>query len=198
MLRLLRDEFGTQPFRVADAVNRVGISRTTLHRLRRSGTLVGVVRGVLQLPEGGAGMQSDLAAVSARVPDGCICLNSALAFWDLTDEIPAEIHLAIPRGSTRPSITDLTVRVHQFDRATFELGRREATTDADEPFWIYSPERTVVDAMRLSRWVGRDVALQALRRYLSRRDAQPAAISELGRQLGATSRIMPAMEALLS
>ena len=65
----------------------------------------------------------DLVAVSWRSPRGSICLNSALSFWDLTDEIPAEVHLAVPRGSHRPRISYPPVRVHVFAAYTFDLGR---------------------------------------------------------------------------
>jgi predicted transcriptional regulator of viral defense system len=196
-IALLRERFGARPFRVSEAVN-VGVSRTTLHRLRQRGELIGAGRGVLQLPDAGMGMLSGLAVVSARVPGGTICLNSALAYWDLTDEIPAQVHVAVPRGAHRPAIGEPPTMVHVFDAETFELDRQHARTDADEPFWIYSAERSVVDAMRMSRWVGRDVAFHALRRYLNRPGSNPARLAELARKLGGASRLEPALETLLS
>jgi hypothetical protein len=66
---------------------------------------------------------------------------------------------------------------------TFTLDRQQASTDAEELFWIYSVERSVVGAMRMSRWVGPDVALHALRRYMARRGASPARLAELAREL---------------
>lgn len=194
---ILRERFGEQPFRVSDAVA-AGVGRTTLHRLREAGELVAVGRGVVQLPGAGMGMSSGLAVVSARVPRGTICLNSALAFWDLTDEVPERIHLAVPRGAHRPSIAELATQVHVFDARTFDVEREQQRTDADEMFWIYSAERSVVDAMRMSRWVGRDVALHALRRYLDRADAKPARLSEIAREIGGSRQLRPALEALLS
>lgn len=193
----LREQFGTRPFRVAEAIA-AGASRTTLHRLREAGELVPVSRGVLQLPDGGMGMQSPLAAVSARVPDGTICLNSALAFWDLIDEIPAQVHLAVPRGAHRPTIGEPATRVHSFAAQTFALERQQVRTDVDEPFWIYSPERSIVDAIRMARWVGRDVGLHALRRYVGRPGARPARLVELARELGGGAQLRPALEALLA
>jgi predicted transcriptional regulator of viral defense system len=147
-----------------------GVSRTTLHRLRERGDLEAAGRGILQLPGAGMGMSSGLAVVSARASGGTICLNSALAYWDLTDEVPARVHLAVPRGAHRPVIEQPPTRVHVFNAATFQIERQQAQTDADEPFWIYSARRSIVDAMRMSRWVGRDVALHALSRYVSRHD----------------------------
>jgi predicted transcriptional regulator of viral defense system len=193
----LREHFGEQPFRVSEAIDQ-GASRTTLHRLRKKGELAAVGRGVVQLPGAGMGMLSGLAVVSAKVPRGTICLNSALAFWDLTDEVPARVHVAVARGEHRPSIHWPPIKVHVFAADTFAVDRRRAQTDAGEPFWIYSPERTVVDAVRMARWVGRDVGLQALRRYMDRQDASAARLAELARELGGSARLRPALEALLS
>lgn len=194
---VLRDRFDVRPFRVSEAV-KVGVSRSTLYRLRGGGELVAAGRGVLQLPDAGMGMLSGLAVVAARAPEGTICLNSALAYWDLTDESPAQVHLAVPRSAHRPVIEQPPTRVHVFNAANFNLERQQVRTDADEPFWIYSAERSIVDAMRMSRWVGRDVALHALGRYLNRPDANPAHLAELARELGGSAQLRPALEALLS
>lgn len=194
---LLRERFDARPFRVSEAVQ-AGLSRTTLHRLRERGTLETAGRGVLRLAGAGMGMLSDLAVVSARVPSGTVCLNSALAYWDLTDEIPDRVHIAVPRGARRPAIDWPATKIHTFDARTFNLDRQRAQTDAGEPFWIYSAERSIIDAMRMSRWVGRDVALHALRRYVDRRGSNPAHLAELDRELGGGPRLRPALEALLS
>ncbi len=196
-IALLRDRFEARPFRVSEAIE-AGVSRSALHRLRERGELTVAGRGVLQLPDAGMGMLSGLAVVSARAPQGTICLNSALAYWDLTDEIPARVHLAMPRGAHRPKIDQPPTVVHVFNAATFKLERQQALTDADEPFWIYSTERSIVDAIRMSRWVGRDVGLHALGRYLSGAGASPARLAELARELGGSAQLTPALEALLS
>src|SRR5665647_2707237 len=99
----LKREFGDRPFRVSEAIE-AGASRTTLHRLREDGELESPTWGMLQFPGGGLGMLSDLALVSAQAPRSTICLNSALSYWDLTDEIPSAIHIAIPRGTRKPRI----------------------------------------------------------------------------------------------
>lgn len=196
-IQVLNERFGQRPFRVSDAVA-AGVSRTTLHRLRQRGELSAVRRGVVRLPEAGMGMLSDLAVVSAVVPRGTICLNSALAFWDLSDEIPRQIHIAVPRGAHRPSIEQPPTKVHVFSADTFEVDRQRAQTDAEEPFWIYSRERSVVDAVRMARWVGQDLALHALRRYMAQPVADAARLAELARELGGSARLQPALEALLS
>ena len=131
-------------------------------------------RGVVQLPDAGMGMLSGLAVVSAQVPRGTICLNSALAFWDLTDKIPEQVHVAVPRGAHRPSIQP-PVKVHVFNAGTFEVDRQQAQTDADEPFWVYSPERSVVDAMRMGRgWATESPCTPCAATWHKREPAPPA------------------------
>jgi hypothetical protein len=156
----LRDRFGEQPFRVSQAVA-AGVSRSTLHRLREAGELVAVGRGIVQLPGAGTGMLSGLAVVSARVPRGAICLRSAPAFWDLGDEIPERIHVALPRGAHRPSIAEPATQVHVFDARTFDLEREQQRTDADETFWVYSAERSW--STRCGCRVGWDVTSRCMR-----------------------------------
>jgi predicted transcriptional regulator of viral defense system len=51
-----------------------------------------------------------------------MCLTSALAYYDLTDAIPAALEVAIPRGSSTPASTGV-IAWHRFDRATFEIRR---------------------------------------------------------------------------
>jgi hypothetical protein len=97
-----------------------------------------------------------------------------------------------------PAIDHPATKVHTFNARTFDIERQQAQTDAHEPFWIYSAERSVIDSMRLSRWVGQDVALRALRRYTDQRGSKPARLAELARELGGSSRVALAVETLLS
>ena len=127
-----------------------------------------------------------------------ICLNSAASFWDLTDEMPDLVHVAVARGSHRPRISYPPTRVHVFAADTFALGRAQQTLESAETIAVSSQERTVVDLMRLRSRVGRDLALSALRRYLQSRDAKPGELLALARQLRVGTVIAGAMEPLLA
>lgn len=162
------------------------------------GDVVSVGTGVFRRADGALSSSTDLATVCARVPQGTICLSSALAYWDLTDELPAVVHVAVARGSHRPRIDRPATDVHVFAAATFDLERREETTETGELLRIYSPERAVVDAMRLAHQIGRDTALHALNRYVRRADAQPRQLAALARELGGRRRVTDALEAVLS
>lgn len=182
-------------FKAKDAIE-AGIHSRDLYALRDKGVLTELSRGVFRLAAAETSPYLDLVAVSHRSPRGAICLNSALSFWDLTDEIPAEVHLAVPRGSHRPEIDYPPVRVHVFAADTFELGREKVSLESGEEISIYSPERSVVDAMRLRSQVGTDVAYEALKRYLRRPGASPGNLLQLARRLRVGGPVADALRVL--
>lgn len=169
-----------------------------LYRLRDSGDLIELSRGVYRVADAPATAHLDLVAVCRRASEGMICLNSAASFWDLSDEMPDSVHLAIARGKHRPRIAYPHTRVHVFGAATFSLGRALQEVESGEAIAISSKERTVVDLVRLRSRVGRDLALSALRRYLQGSDANPAELLALARRLRVGSVMTEAMEPLLA
>lgn len=195
--RELLHQFDDRPFRVEEAIG-AGIPRYELYRLRARGELDSVGRGVFRRADSPISSSTDLATVCARVPNGIICSNSALAYWDLTDELPAVVHIAVARGAHRPHLDFPATEVHVFAAATFGLERQEETSETGERLSIYSPERAVVDAMRLAHRIGRDMAMHALNRYLGRPDAQPRRLVAVARELGGQRRLTNALEAVMS
>jgi predicted transcriptional regulator of viral defense system len=101
-LEILRNLGGTITSK--EAVE-AGLQWRDLYDLRDEGLLIELSRGVYRLEESEPTPYLDLLAVYRRCPYGTICLNSALSFWDLTDEVSFEVHLAVPRGSWRPDIS---------------------------------------------------------------------------------------------
>ena len=169
-------------FRAKDAAEG-GVHWRDLYALRDEGFVVELSRGVFRLADAEMSPYLDLIAVSRRSPRGVICLNSALSFWDLTDEIPAEVHLAVPRGSRPPSIDYPPTRVHVFAADTFDLGRERVRLESG-------------DAVRMRGRVGADVAYEALRRYLRRPGSSSGELLRLARRLRARGPVADALEVL--
>jgi len=169
-----------------------------LYRLRSSGELIELSRGIYRVADAPPTAYLDLLAVCRRAPEGMICLNSAASLWDLSDEMPDAVHLAIARGKHRPRIAYPPTRVHVFAAATFSFGRAMEKIDSGEMIAVSSRERTVVDLMRLRSRIGSDLALGALRRYLEGGDARPADLLAMARRLRVGSVMAKAMEPLLA
>jgi hypothetical protein len=113
--------------------------------------------------------------------------------------MPLEVHIAVPRGMTRPSITYPPVRVAQYAAGTFDLGIQRFEAAPGETVPVYSPARAAVDALRLGGAANRTLALSAINRYLRRYGMSGVAeLRDTAGQLGALSRIRPIIEAVLA
>lgn len=184
------------PFRAQEAAAS-GVPRWRLRQLVKDDVLTELGRGLYQLSGAAPTAELDYVAIKKLAPRAIVCLNSSLSYWDLSDEIPRKVHIAVPRHSHRPQISHPPTKVHEFDPDTFELERREVATPGGA-FAIYGPERSVVDAFRLQRLVGRDQALAAIRRYMVRDDRDPNKLLELARPLRAREAVRHNLELLLS
>lgn len=183
-------------FQSKDAVA-AGVSWRDLYALRDRGDILELSRGLYQLADAAGISNVDFVAVCGRAPGGMICLNSALAYWDLSDEIPDQVHLAVPSGSHRPVIDYPPTQVHVFHAGTFGIGRLEVTAETGERFWVSDRERTVADAFRLRHLIGEDLAFAALRRYLQSRP-RLAQLAEVARPLRAWGALSAALRILQS
>lgn len=154
-----------------------GMSRRTLGAMKAKGTLELLDRGLYRRTDAGL-IDLDLAAAATRSPTATLCLTSALAHHDLTDQILATYDLAVPRGTRAPALQG-PFTWHLFAADTFALGRQELKVDDDLSIGIYSAERSIIDAFRMRRLEGNELGNEALRRWLRRRGSQPASLLAL-------------------
>jgi predicted transcriptional regulator of viral defense system len=76
--------------RAAETI-RAGIHPRTLYALRDENRVSQIGRGVYRLADLPAITNSDLVAVGTRIPNAVVCLISALAFHQITTEVPHEV-----------------------------------------------------------------------------------------------------------
>ncbi len=161
------------------AARRSGLSDRRLRDLQSDGLIQALSRG-LYLRQDAPPADLDLLEIAARAPDATLCLRSALAHHDLIDDIPSEIDLALPRGRRHPK-TAAPVRWHTFDPQTFQIGRNTMQLVGPLSIGLYSPKRCLIDAFRLRHQEGPELAHQALKAWLRRRDAQPATLLRMAK-----------------
>jgi hypothetical protein len=172
------------------------ISDRRLYQLRDSGKIIALGGGVFRCADAPPA-DDDLVEISERVAMATLCLETALARHGLIDSIPAAIDIAVPRGDPRPTLR-APVRLHQFDRPTFELGRELLDVGGRRPVGMYSAERSIIDVVRLRHREGSDIAWEALRRWLGRPGRSPGQLIDLARQLPrAEPALRQALEVLL-
>lgn len=113
----------------------------------------------------------DLAITALSIPNGVICLISALCYYGLTDEIMREFWIAIPHATTSPSRENARIvrmRNISFGQTTVKIGSRKIK--------IFDRERTVVDSFR---YLDKETALKALQAYLKANNDRKPDIDKL-------------------
>ena len=147
---------------------RAGIHPSTLYAMRDAGTLEVVSRGVYRLAGNKPLGNPDLVTIATRVPNGVFCLISALAFHEISTQIPHEVHVALPRGAEEPRLDHPPIKTYRFSGEAFTEGVETHELDGVS-VRIYNPEKTLADCFKFRNKVGLDTAVEAVRLYRERR-----------------------------
>lgn len=172
-----------------------GIAASTIARAAKAGAIIRAARGLYQLPDIELDLESTLAEASKRVPKGVICMISALAYHQLTDQMPRKVWMAIGAKDWEPSVDYPPLRVVRFRSPYFEYGvEHHVISGIEVP--IYSIAKSLADAFRSRRFVDRSVAIECLRSAIEERKATPAEIAQAARDCGAWNKMQPYIEAM--
>jgi predicted transcriptional regulator of viral defense system len=139
-----------------------------LSRLVAAGKLERVARGVYSLPARQLSEHRSLAEVCLRVPQGVVCLLSALRVHEIGTQAPFEVWIAIPHHSPAPRLDQPAVRVVRMSGPSLTEGIEPMTIDGVK-VPVFNAAKTVADCFKFRNKIGLDVALEALRDGWSQR-----------------------------
>ena len=139
-----------------------GIHRQVLSRLVGSGEIERVVRGLYRLPEHPLTEHHGLAMASAAVPQGIVCLLSALQFHGIGTQLPFEVWMAIDRRARRPALKYPPLRVVRYTGKALTEGVESHRIEG-QTVRVYNVAKTLADCFKYRNKIGLDVALEALR-----------------------------------
>ncbi|MPN48513.1 hypothetical protein SDC9_196121 [bioreactor metagenome] len=111
----------------------------------------------------------ELIDVFKIVPNGVLCLTSALAYYDLTTYNPWQYEIAIER-SKKVTLADYPpIKLVYFSSKQLELGIIEVDIDG-HTVRIYDLEKTICDCVRYRNKIGIDIVKEGIKEYLKRKD----------------------------
>ena len=141
-----------------------GIHPRTLYALRDEGVIERISRGVYRLAELGPLGNPDLFTITTRVPNGVLCLISALSFHQLTTQVPHQVWIALRRGAEPPRVKFPPTRVLWFSGRAFSEGIQRHGIDGRE-INVYGAEKTLADCFKYRNKIGLNVAIEGLKLY---------------------------------
>lgn len=154
------EPFQQLPFFTAHQAIEKHVPRHAISYLVKKGTLERVYPGTYRFIEYEPEVDlqwENLGLIAASIPEGVICLISALCYYELTDQVMREIWIAIPHESyapKRPNTKIIRMRNISLGRTEIALGEYKVK--------IFDRERCVVDAFR---YLSKEIAIKALKKY---------------------------------
>ena len=169
-------------FRSSEARN-AGVSSSLLNYYVKKNLIVRLDRGVYKGSDTVLDVDfryEDLVLTVKSIPEGIVCLVSALDIYDLTDEIPRRHSIAVPNTMRAPVRNN--VRILRMRNTT--LGLTEINIGS-EKVRIFDRERTLVDSFR---YLGMETAIKALKTAISKKGEEKIDLKTL-REYAARLRV---------
>lgn len=190
-LSIISKRFSDRPFKLQELV-KAGVSRQQLRTLCKNGVVEKVSHGLYQLAGRTFGNSAEelYCMVLNRIgKPSCICLLSALEYYNLTDQISQKIWVMVP-DSTRVRARDIRLfrcRHPKWGTAISKL----------DGFLITTVERTIIEALIYRRHVGLNTGIEALKKALREKKTTLKKIAETAIALNVYKRIRPIIEVLV-
>lgn len=178
--------------RTGEALN-LGIHRRTLYALRDNGMLERLDRGLYRLADMLPLASPDLTTVALKVPEGVICLISALHFHNMTTQIPHVVTMAIKRGKELPRLSFPPTKFFHFSDDALKHGVATHSVD-DTPIRVFSPEKTLADCFKYRNKIGMDTVKEALEMYVAKGKSKPREIVQFAKICRVENVMRPYLE----
>lgn len=172
-----------------------GFHPDTIEALKQSEHIQKIAYGLYCLKEYDFGEHADFIFASYQAPRGVICLVSALSFYEVTQEVPREVDIAIPLRSRANKIIYPPTRIYTFSQKTWEAGVEEYILSGQKVM-IYNLPKTIADCFKFRNRIGVDVAREALANAL-KNGINPIEIIKYAKMCRVQKIVQPLVEMLL-
>lgn len=173
-----------------------GFYKAVIYAALEQGLIDRVRHGVYGLAEMPDFSHPDLVTAAIVIPQGVICLITALSFYEVTDEIPRQIDIAVPQGSRNRKTDRFPAKLYYFSRKTWEAGVEEHEIGGHK-VRIYSLAKTIADCFKFRNQIGTDTARAALKNSLEQKKADHREIMKYASICRVDKIIKPILETLL-
>lgn len=168
-------------------LSKEGVSYAALQKLVEAGEVEKVRYGYYQWQDEKA--FTEVSALTALFPDAIICGLSALMYYDYTDRVPREWHLAVDDRTERRKFKAVTPRVkpHFIKPQRLNIGMTEGEIDGVF-VKIYDRERVMCDCLRNVNTMDGEIYNTAIRRYIQDENKNAARLMEYAKILGVENK----------
>jgi predicted transcriptional regulator of viral defense system len=172
-----------------------GIPRARLYSLVQEGLVERRGRGIYVARDHALTADHALAQVAKRVPNGVLCLLTALRFHGLTTQSPAEVWIALPEKARKPRLDYPRLRIVRFSGKALTEGVETHPVEGVN-VRLYSAAKTVADCFKFRNKIGIDVAVEALKDFSRTHRGGANELARFARICRITRVIQPYLDAI--
>ncbi|MCQ2550934.1 MAG: type IV toxin-antitoxin system AbiEi family antitoxin domain-containing protein [Clostridia bacterium] len=136
----------------------------------------------------------EMQLISLRYKDAVFSHDEALYYYDLTDREPLKKTITIYTGYNPSRLTKEGIKVYTVKKDLLKVGK---TYVKDNTIPMYNLERTICDLVRSRKDFEKDVFVNALKRYVNRKDKDLNKLMEYGKLFKVDRIIREYMEVLI-
>ena len=174
-----------------------GIKNYEVAALCKDGYIDRIRRGFYQLPHSNQITEEQL--LQELLPQGIVCVESALFHYGYSDFAPREWSIAVPRTASRAvkKIEEFPIKAYYIQKDFLQIGK-VADSFNGVTLSVYDRERTICDCFKYRTKLDNETFNKALNAYASDKNKNLANLSKYAREMKLYARVMNVMEVLLN
>ena len=174
-----------------------GINKYEVVAFCKEGVIERIRRGFYQLPQSENTIEEQL--IRELLPQGIICVESALFHYGYSDFSPREWSIAVPRTAYRAvkNIDEFPVKAYYIRRELLDIG--QALSDFNGVILpVYDRERTICDCFKYRTKLDNEIFNKAVNAYTADEKKNLANLSIYAKEMQLYTKVMSVMEVLLN
>ncbi len=174
-----------------------GINKCEVAAFCKEGIIERIRRGFYQLPQSNSITEEWL--IHELLPQGIICIESALFHYGYSDFSPREWSIAVPRTASRAvkNIGEFPMKAYYIQKEFLTIGK--ITDDFNGVLLpVYDRERTICDCFKYRTKLDNEVFNKAVHAYADDEKKNLANLSKYAKEMKLYAKVMNVMEVLLN
>ena len=174
-----------------------GINKYEVAAFCKKGDIERIRRGLYQLPNSNAFSEETL--IREILPQGIVCVESALFYYGYSDFAPRKWSIAVPRtaGRTVNNIEEFPMKAYYIQREFFDIGKSEGEFNG-VTLPVYDRERTICDCFKYRTKLDSEIFNKAVNAYAADEKKNLANLSKYAKEMKLYTKVMNIMEVLLN
>lgn len=174
-----------------------GMKNYEVAALCKEGFIERIRRGFYQLPNSNQITEEQL--IQELLPQGIVCVESALFHYGYSDFAPREWSIAVPRTASRAikKIDEFPIKAYYIQKDFLQIGKSIDNFNGVE-LAVYDRERTICDCFKYRTKLDSETFNKAVNAYAADENKNLANLSKYAKEMKLYAKVMNLMEVLLN